>query len=80
MLERGKWQKELLVFNRLVNTIVLTGNVNDQYPIINEKEQRIQGFCSLDVYLARNESKVLDIRESFVMIQLKDFTTFMDYS
>ena len=53
MLERGKWQKELLVFNRLVNTIVLTGNVNDQYPIINEKEQRIQGFCSLDVYLAR---------------------------
>ena len=53
MLERRKWQKELLVFNRLVNTIVLTGNVNDQYPIINEKEQRIQGFCSLDVYLAR---------------------------
>lgn len=53
MLERGKWQKELLVFNRLVNTIVLTGNVNDQYPIINEKEQKIQGFCSLDVYLAR---------------------------
>lgn len=53
MLERGKWQKELLVFNRLVNTIILTGNVNDQYPIINEKEQRIQGFCSLDVYLAR---------------------------
>ena len=53
MLERGKWQKELLVFNRLVNTIVLTGNVNDQYPIINEREQRIQGFCSLDVYLAR---------------------------
>ena len=53
MLERGKWQKELLVFNRLVNTIVLTGNVNDQYPIINEKEQRIHGFCSLDVYLAR---------------------------
>ena len=53
MLERGKWQKELLVFNRLVNTIVLTGNVNDQYPIINEREQRIQGFCSLDIYLAR---------------------------
>lgn len=54
MLERSKWQKELLVFNRLVNTIVLTGNVNDQYPIVNEKEQRIQGFCSLDVYLARS--------------------------
>lgn len=53
MLERGKWQKELLVYGRLVNTIVVTGNVNDQYPIINEKEQRIQGFCSLDVYLAR---------------------------
>lgn len=54
MLERSKWQKELLVFNRLVNTIVLTGNVNDQYPIVNEKEQRIQGFCSLDIYLARS--------------------------
>lgn len=54
MLEYSKWQKELLVFNRLVNTIVLTGNVNDQYPIVNEKEQRIQGFCSLDVYLARS--------------------------
>lgn len=53
MLERSKWQKELLVFSRLVNTIVMTGNVNDQYPIINEKEQRIQGFCTLDVYLAR---------------------------
>ena len=53
MLERGKWQKELLVFGRLVNTIVLTGNVNDQYPIINENEQRIQGFCALNVYLAR---------------------------
>lgn len=53
MLENSKWQKELLVFNRLVNTIILTGDVNDRYPIINEKEQRIQGFCSLDVYLAR---------------------------
>ena len=53
MIERSKWQKELLVFGRLVNTIVLTGNINDQYPIINEREQRIQGFCSLEVYLAR---------------------------
>ena len=53
MLEKSKWQKELLVFSRLVNTIVLTGNVNDQYPIINEKEQKIQGFCALDNYLGR---------------------------
>ncbi len=53
MLERSKWQKELGVFSRLVNTIVLTGNVNDQHPIINEREQRIQGFCSLEMYLAR---------------------------
>lgn len=53
MLERAKWQKELLVFARLVNTIVMTGNVNDQYPIINENVKKIQGFCSLNVYLAR---------------------------
>ena len=53
MLERSKWQRELLVFSRLVNTVVLTGNINDQHPIVNEKEQKIQGFCSLEVYLAR---------------------------
>ena len=53
MAERSKWQKELIVFNRLVNTLVMTGNINDQYPIVNEKENRIQGFCSLDIYLAR---------------------------
>lgn len=53
MLERSKWQKELSVFSRLVNTIVVTGNVNDQYPVINEQEQRIQGFCSLDTYLSK---------------------------
>ncbi len=53
MLERSKWQKELTVFCRLVNTLVLTGNINDQHPIINEREQRIQGFCSLELYLAR---------------------------
>ena len=53
MIERSKWQKELLVFSRLVNTVVLTGNINDQHPIVNEKEQRIQGFCSLELYLAR---------------------------
>lgn len=53
MLERSKWQRELSVFSRLVNTVVLTGNINDQHPIVNEKEQKIQGFCSLEVYLAR---------------------------
>ncbi len=53
MLERSKWQRELLVFSRLVNTVVLTGNINDQHPIVNEREQKIQGFCSLEVYLAR---------------------------
>lgn len=53
MLERSKWQRELLVFSRLVNTVVLTGNINDQHPIVNEREQRIQGFCSLELYLAR---------------------------
>ena len=53
MLEKSKWQRELLVFSRLVNTVVLTGNINDQHPIVNEKEQKIQGFCSLEVYLAR---------------------------
>ena len=53
MLERSKWQKELVVFSRLVNTIVLTGNIYDQHPIVNEREQKIQGFCSLEVYLAR---------------------------
>ncbi len=52
MLERSKWQRELVVFSRLVNTVVLTGNINDQHPIINEREQRIQGFCSLALYLA----------------------------
>lgn len=58
MLERSKWQKELLVFSRLVNTVVFTGNINDQYPIVNEKEQRIQGFCALDVYLARTSQSM----------------------
>ena len=53
MLERSKWQKELSVFSKLVNTIVLTGNVNDQHAIINEREQRLQGFCSLELYLAK---------------------------
>ena len=53
MLERSKWQKELTVFGRIVNTVVLTGNINDQYPIVNEREQRIQGFCSLELYVAR---------------------------
>ena len=53
MLERSKWQRELLVFSRLVNTVVLTGNINDQHPVVNEREQKIQGFCSLEVYLAR---------------------------
>ena len=52
-MERSKWQRELLVFSRLVNTVVLTGNINDQHPIVNEREQKIQGFCSLEVYLAR---------------------------
>lgn len=52
-LERSKWQKELSVFIRLVNTIVLTGNIYDQHPIINEREQKLQGFCTLDLYLAR---------------------------
>lgn len=52
-LERSKWQKELAVFIRLVNTIVLTGNIYDQHPVINEREQKLQGFCSLEVYLAR---------------------------
>lgn len=40
-------------FIRLVNTIVLTGNIYDQHPIINEREQKLQGFCTLDLYLAR---------------------------
>ena len=53
MLERSKWQKELVVFSRLMSTIVLTGNINDQHPIINEKEQRINGFCSLEMYVAQ---------------------------
>lgn len=53
MLEKSKWQRELLVFGRLVNTIVLTGNINDQQPVVNEQEQRIQGFCSLELYLAK---------------------------
>ena len=53
MLERSKWQKELVVFSRLMSTIVLTGNINDQHPIINEKEQRINGFCSLEMYAAQ---------------------------
>ena len=52
MFEESKWQKELPVFARLVNTIVLTGNISDQYPIINEKEQCISGYCELDRYLA----------------------------
>ena len=58
MLERSKWQKELSVFSKLVNTIVLTGNVNDQHVIINEREQRLQGFCSLELYLAKTCQKM----------------------
>lgn len=54
MLEKSKWQRELLVFSRLVNTIVLTGNISDQHPIINENKQCIQGFCSLELYIAHN--------------------------
>lgn len=54
MLEKCKWQREFHVFSRLVNTIVLTGNTGDQHPVINEQEQKIQGFCSLEVYLARS--------------------------
>lgn len=53
MIERSKWQKELGVFGKIVNTVVLTGNISDQYPVVNEKEQKIQGFCSLEVYVAR---------------------------
>jgi len=53
LIERSKWQKELIVFSRIVNTVVLTGNINDQYPVVNEKEQKIQGFCSLELYIAR---------------------------
>lgn len=53
MIEKSKWQRELLVFSRLVNTVVITGNIYDQHPIVNEKEQKIQGFCSLELYLAR---------------------------
>ena len=53
MLERSKWERELLVFSKLVNTLVFTGNVNDQHPIINEREQKIQGFNSLELYLGR---------------------------
>ena len=53
MIERSKWQKELCVFGKIVNTIVLTGNISDQYPVVNEKEQKIQGFCSLELYVAR---------------------------
>lgn len=53
LIERSKWQKELGVFGKIVNTVVLTGNISDQYPVVNEKEQKIQGFCSLEVYVAR---------------------------
>jgi len=53
LVERSKWQKELAVFGRIVNTVVLTGNITDQYPVVNEKEQRINGFCSLELYVAR---------------------------
>ena len=52
MLEKSKWQRELIVFSRLVNTLVLTGNVSDQCPVIDEANQRIRGACSLEVYLA----------------------------
>ncbi|MCR5734340.1 MAG: AAA family ATPase [Lachnospiraceae bacterium] len=52
-MEKSKWQKELLVFSRIVNTIVLTGNINDQYPVVDEDEDRIRGFCSLEMYIAR---------------------------
>lgn len=52
MIEKSKWQRELVVFSRLVNTIILTGNINDQHPIVNESKQRIRGFCSLSLYLA----------------------------
>ena len=52
MIEKSKWQRELVVFSRLVNTIILTGNINDQHPIVNESKQRIRGFSSLSLYLA----------------------------
>ena len=52
MLEKSKWQRELVVFSRLVNTLVMTGNVSDQCPVIDEANQRIRGACSLEVYLA----------------------------
>ncbi|MCR5734732.1 MAG: AAA family ATPase [Lachnospiraceae bacterium] len=52
-MEKSKWQKELAVFSRIVNTIVLTGNINDQYPVVDEKEDRIRGFCSLEMYIAK---------------------------
>lgn len=53
MLERSKWQKELSVFVKFTNTIILTGNINDQQAIINEREQRVQGFSSVDLFLSK---------------------------
>ena len=52
-LEQSKWEKELNVFKKLVNTIVLTGNIHDKYPIVDEEAQRFLGFLTLEQYLVR---------------------------
>lgn len=53
MIEMAKWQRELAVFSRVVNTIVLTGNINDQHPVINEHTHTIAAFYPLDLYISK---------------------------
>ena len=50
-MEPGKWQEELKVFSKVVNTVVMTGNVTDQYPVI--RDEKMLGMCSLEIYLAQ---------------------------
>lgn len=53
MLEKSKWEKELEVFKKLTNTIILTGNVNDLHPIIDEEKQSITSYSTLELYLGK---------------------------
>lgn len=46
-----KWIREFECFTRIKNCIVIEGNIYDEYPVLDEKNEKCVNFLKLDNYI-----------------------------
>ena len=51
MMKMPKWIREFECFTKIKNCIVIEGNIYDEYPVLDDNNEKCANFLKLDNYI-----------------------------